>query len=241
MDTSSTNSTSTKSSHTAGSTGEAGEFTQPLLSEREHQVLLLASKGQTDQAIANVLGISFATVGTYWSRIRGKLGPYNRTELVAKFVRGRAHQAVDLLKNQNAELVAELHEKVHAAEAFKDAMALFSGVLESAPDGIVVVDANGYIQFTNLAAEEMFGYTKAELAALHVRSLVPSNVQDEHLAHRQAYMANPKRRRMGEHYGTSARRKDGTEFSAVITLNMSSGAQGDFVTCVIRKLEDEAS
>lgn len=214
------------------------DSSQPHLSEREHQVLLLASKGQTDHAIANVLGISFATVGTYWSRIRGKLGPYNRTELVAKFVRARAGLAVDLLKSQNAGLLAEVQEKAASLQAVRDGMAMFESVLQSAPDGIIVVDDEGTIQYANLAAKEMFGYSPGELIGKHVRILVPDELQIEHANHRKNFMANPSRRRMGEHHGTPARRKDGSQFPALITLNTTKTETKTFVICIIRKLEE---
>ena len=45
-------------------------------------MLLLAAQGLTDQGIAHRLEISLATVGTYWGRIRIKIGPLSRTGLV---------------------------------------------------------------------------------------------------------------------------------------------------------------
>lgn len=63
----------------------AGE--ERLLSDRERTVLLLASEGLTDKEIARNLGLSRRTIGTYWERMRVKLGPFPRTQLVAKFLR----------------------------------------------------------------------------------------------------------------------------------------------------------
>ncbi len=54
------------------------------LSVRERQVLELSAGGHTDVSIAQQLEISPKTIGTYWNRIRAKIGPYSRTELVAK-------------------------------------------------------------------------------------------------------------------------------------------------------------
>src|SRR5262245_36101632 len=45
------------------------------LSERERQLIELAAEGHTDASIANELGISEATVSTYWGRVRIKIGP----------------------------------------------------------------------------------------------------------------------------------------------------------------------
>jgi PAS domain S-box-containing protein len=221
---------------------EAGTMqsqSQVKLSERERQILILSSKGQTDQAIAQSLGISFATVGTYWGRIRGKLGPYNRTELVAKYVRGRASQAMDVLKVQNAQLVAELEEKSSEVQELQTGFHLFEAILQAAPDAIIVVDQEGFIRVVNQAAVEAFGYSTTELIGTHVRKLVPDRHQGDHDTHRREYMANPTRRRMGEHYGTPARRKDGSEFLAIIHLNSTTTPAGVMVTCIVRPLEQE--
>gem|GEM_PF-1881342 len=57
------------------------------LSDRERTVLLLAAEGLTDKEIARHLNLSQRTIGTYWERLRLKLGPYSRTQLVARFLR----------------------------------------------------------------------------------------------------------------------------------------------------------
>ena len=57
------------------------------LSDRERTVLLLAAEGLTDKEIAKHLNLSQRTIGTYWERMRQKLGPFSRTQLVARFLR----------------------------------------------------------------------------------------------------------------------------------------------------------
>src|SRR5690349_13076287 len=57
------------------------------LSEREAEVLRLASEGHIDDSIAVKMGISVSTVRGYWLRIRSKLGAGSRSELVARYVR----------------------------------------------------------------------------------------------------------------------------------------------------------
>jgi PAS domain S-box-containing protein len=64
------------------------EFDGRKLSDRERTVLLLAAEGFTDKEIAKHLNLSQRTVGTYWERIRQKLGQHPRSQLVARFVRG---------------------------------------------------------------------------------------------------------------------------------------------------------
>lgn len=64
------------------------------LSGRELEVLSLAVKGYTDDMIAQELGIECGTVNSYWVRIRGKMGNFSRTELVARFVQKNADVAL---------------------------------------------------------------------------------------------------------------------------------------------------
>ena len=64
------------------------ELVTRQLSDRERTVLLLAADGLTDKQIASHLQLSQRTIGTYWERMRQKMGQYSRTQLVANFVRG---------------------------------------------------------------------------------------------------------------------------------------------------------
>lgn len=63
------------------------------LSRRERQVILLAARGLADKEIARELGLSIGTVGTLWSRIRSKIGHYNRTGLVVRALLGEEWNA----------------------------------------------------------------------------------------------------------------------------------------------------
>jgi len=119
------------------------------LSERERQLVVLASKGLTDTAIAFKLGISLATVGTYWGRVRIKFGPLNRTELVAVFLQEQAATVVDGLREENKILLATLDEKAKTEAMLKTSLELFRGLVETAPDAILLVNQEGIIQLAN--------------------------------------------------------------------------------------------
>lgn len=94
----------------------------------------MASNGQTDQAIANDLGISLATVSTYWGRIRIKYGPHGRTEIVARYLRAQ-------MNRENAEC--------HASES------RLRSALECLPAGVLVTDADGVPIYANRRYEQM--------------------------------------------------------------------------------------
>jgi PAS domain S-box-containing protein len=203
----------------------------PELSPREQQLLQFAAEGLTDTAIANHLGISEATVGTYWGRVRIKLGPYSRTELVAIVMRAEREAAVDALRRENDELVKQLHEKGGADSS------LYHDLLENAPDAIMLVTETGEIEYANLAAQELFGYEKGEAQGHHVSELVPPRYRDRHGAHISEYVADPKRREMGVHLETPAVRKDGTEFLIRAALSAMTTPSGMIITCVIRSVK----
>jgi len=54
------------------------------LTNREREVLLLASEGLTDKEIAERLGITRGTVSTHWTRMRERTGTVNRAQVVAR-------------------------------------------------------------------------------------------------------------------------------------------------------------
>lgn len=209
-----------------------------LLSPREHQLLVLAAKGFTDQGIAHKLGISLATVGTYWGRIRIKMGPLNRTELVAHFLQEEAAHEVDSLRNENQRLLTELSQQSQAEEALRASLEMFRGLIDSAPDAIIVVNQDGGIVLANEQAARMFGYSQDELANKRVDFLIPTRFRLKHMEHRGEYLANPTKRRMGEHLATLALRRDGTEFTMATALSATKVGNDTLVTCIIRDLSE---
>lgn len=208
------------------------------LSDRERQLVVLASKGLTDTAIAHKLGISLATVGTYWGRVRIKFGPLNRTELVAVFLQEQAATVVDALRSENSALLQALDEKARTEAMLQTSLQLFKGLVETAPDAILLVNEAGTIQLANEQAEQTFGYDGEELLGLQVDLLVPERYRGSHAENRLSYHANPVKRRMGEHMATFALRKDGSEFPMATALSATETHSGLLVTCIVRDLTD---
>jgi PAS domain S-box-containing protein len=99
-------------------------------------------------------------------------------------------------------------------------------LLESVPDAIVCVDAEGRIAFVNLRAEEMFGYDRTEMVGQRLELLLPDRLAEAHAQHRAGYHANPTARPMDTGLDLLARRKDGTEFPVEVSLSPLSTAGG---------------
>jgi PAS domain S-box-containing protein len=101
----------------------------------------------------------------------------------------------------------------------KRAEGLFRALLESAPDGVVVVDGGGHIVLLNRMAEEVFGYKRDELLGQPVESLIPDRFRSQHRNNRQRFLSRPKLQGMGGSACVCARRRDGTEFPVEVRLS----------------------
>lgn len=95
---------------------------------------------------------------------------------------------------------------------------IFRTLLESAAEGIVVVDQEGRIVMFNGRAEELFGYRREELFGEVVEILLPESRREVHARHRADYLANPRNRSMGIGHDLIARHRDGSEFPVEIAL-----------------------
>ena len=97
--------------------------------------------------------------------------------------------------------------------------ARFRDLLESVPDGIVMVNREGRIVLCNTQAECLFGYGGGELQGQLVEVLLPQASHAAHVGHRAGYFANPGPRAMGRGIELFGRRRDGTEFPVEISLS----------------------
>lgn len=111
---------------------------------------------------------------------------------------------------------------------------LAQGLLESAPDPIVVVDHGGTIVLVNREAERSFGYRRDELLGQSIDLLVPDAQRAGHESRRRAYVTAPRTRPMGaEGARVAVRRRDGTEYPAEVSLSPLETGEG-LVIAIVR-------
>jgi two-component system sensor histidine kinase DevS len=122
---------------------------------------------------------------------------------------------------------------------------LFWGVVDAAPDAIVMIDRSGSIVLANRQAELLFGYPRSEIVGQPLEVLVPERFRHRHLEHRAQYEHAPRTRPMGTGLPLVGRRKDGSEFRVEISLSPFDRAPGDgamtiaIVRDIAERLESE--
>jgi PAS domain S-box-containing protein len=154
-------------------------------------------------------------------------------------------QAVDALRVANEQLEHRVHERTAELEAANQflraesnrrdqAESSFRALLESAPDAMVIVDADGHIVLVNHQTEALFGYPRTELLGEMVEILMPESYRIKHFDHRTGYTNSPKVRSMGVGVELHSQRKDGSSFPIEVSLSPIHTPQGLLVASAIR-------
>jgi len=122
--------------------------------------------------------------------------------------------------------------------AREEALVRARGYFESSVEGIISADSNGMIRQLNPRGQEMFGYHEMELVGQPIEVLVPQRFHYRHEAHRSAFFAAPKSRKMGRGMEIAGRRKDGSEFPVEISLNVVHTHRGKLVIAFVTDITE---
>src|SRR5680860_461151 len=112
----------------------------------------------------------------------------------------------------------------------------YRGLLEAAPEAMVVVNQGGEIVLLNLQAEKQFGYRRDELIGQTVKNIIPEGFAERLLADDLRSAADALAQQIGTGTELIGRRKDGSEFPIEIMLSPLESAEGILVTAAIRDI-----
>jgi PAS domain S-box-containing protein len=112
----------------------------------------------------------------------------------------------------------------------------YRGLLEAAPDAMVVVDQGGAIVLLNVQAEKQFGYRRDELLGQKVKSIIPEGFAERLIADGTRSAAEALAQHIGTGIELSGRRKDGSAFPIEIMLSPLDSPGGILVTAAIRDI-----
>jgi PAS domain S-box-containing protein len=112
----------------------------------------------------------------------------------------------------------------------------YRGLLEAAPDAMVVVNEGGEIVLLNVQAEKQFGYRRDELVGQKVTNIIPEGFAERLIADGTRTAAEALAQQIGTGIELQARRKDGSVFPIEIMLSPLDSAEGILVTAAIRDI-----
>jgi PAS domain S-box-containing protein len=118
----------------------------------------------------------------------------------------------------------------------KESEARYRGLLEAAPDAMVVVNVAGEIVLLNVRAEKEFGYSRDELLGQKVKNIIPEGFAERLIADGTRSAAEALAQQIGTGIELIGRRKDGSEFPIELMLSPLESAEGILVTAAIRDI-----
>jgi PAS domain S-box-containing protein len=116
--------------------------------------------------------------------------------------------------------------------------AKYRGLLEAAPDAMVVVNQGGEIVLLNVQTEKQFGYRRDELIGQKVKNIIPQGFTERLLADSLRSVDDLRAQQMGSGIELTGRRNEGSEFPIEIMLSPMESVEGILVTAAIRDITE---
>jgi PAS domain S-box-containing protein len=144
-----------------------------------------------------------------------------------------SNEELDILKRETP---GGVDIRMNAEKGLAQMEARYRGLLEAAPDAMVVVNPRGEIVLLNVQAEKRFGYRRDELIGQKVKNIIPEGFAERLIADGTRTTAEALAQQIGTGLELNGRRKDGSEFPIEIMLSPLESSEGILVTAAIRDI-----
>jgi PAS domain S-box-containing protein len=133
-------------------------------------------------------------------------------------------------------MLHDLSERMRLDEKLRASEARWRSVIDSAADGIVVIDAYGRIETFNPAAERLFGYQESDVIGRNVNVLMPSPYHEEHDTYLARHLATGVQKIIGKGREVTGLRRDGTTFPLHLSVGKTTAGGEQRFTGILHDL-----
>jgi PAS domain S-box-containing protein len=137
-----------------------------------------------------------------------------------------------------SEISRDISVRKAAEEHLEQMEGRYRGLLEAAPDAMVVVNQDGEIVLLNVQAEKQFAYSRDELLGQKVKNIIPEGFAERLIADGTRTAAGALAQQIGAGLELTGRRKDGSDFPIEIMLSPLESPEGILVTAAIRDITE---
>jgi PAS domain S-box-containing protein len=149
-----------------------------------------------------------------------------------------SHELLWLGRRAKLALINDITERKRAEKHLAQMEGRYRGLLEAAPDAMVVVNQGGEIVLLNLQAEKQFGYRRDELVGQKVKNIIPKGFAERLVADDLRSAEDALAQQIGTGIELTGRRKNGSDFPIEIMLSPLESADGILVTAAIRDITE---